>query len=119
MRCLDIIRVVVSPGPSHSSGIFMVWDNVVVVGELFVADRAFLVLIDDLPVQQFPHLRRRPELPISSRVMRIFDPLHAKPHCPGFGDEFATAAGNRFVYGTEFIASESHKIPPEWSSEME
>jgi len=91
----------------------MIRHDVVVVGELVVADRAFLVLIDDLPVQQFPHLRWGPEFPISSRVMRIFDPLHAKPHCPGFGDEFATAAGNRFVHGTEFIASKSHRIPPE------
>ena len=88
----------------------MIRHDVVVVGELFVADGAFLVLIDDLPVQQFPHLRRGPELPISSRVMRIFDPLHPKPHCPGFGDEFPATAGNRFVYGTEFIATKPHNI---------
>jgi len=119
MGCLNVVWMVISPRSAHPFWIPMVGHDVVIVGELFVADGAFLVLIDDLPVQQFPHLRRRPELPISSRVMRIFDPLHAKPHCPGFGDELATAAGNRFVYGTEFIASESHKIPPEWSSEME
>jgi hypothetical protein len=36
----------------------MVWHDVVVIRELFVADGALSVLLDDLPVQQFPHLRR-------------------------------------------------------------
>ncbi len=30
--------MIVSPGPSYPFGISMVWDNVAVVGELFVAD---------------------------------------------------------------------------------
>jgi hypothetical protein len=34
----------------------MIWSDVVVVGELFVADGAFPVLLDNLPVQQLPHL---------------------------------------------------------------
>src|SRR5712692_4960159 len=38
MCCPDIVWMIVSPGPSYPFGISMVWDNVAVVGELFVAD---------------------------------------------------------------------------------
>ena len=38
----------------------MVGDDVAIVGELFVADRALFVLFDDLPLQQLAHLGRRP-----------------------------------------------------------
>ena len=33
---LDIVWMVVSPRSAHSFGISMVWDDVVVIGELFV-----------------------------------------------------------------------------------
>ena len=36
----------------------MIWHDVVVVCELFVADGAFPVLLDNLPIQQFPHFCR-------------------------------------------------------------
>ena len=55
MRCLDVVRVVVSPRSSHSFGILVIRHDVVVVCELFVADRALLVLLDNLPFEQFPH----------------------------------------------------------------
>ena len=80
MRCLDIVWVIIPPGPSYSFGISMVWDDVVIVCELFVTNGAFPVLLDDLPVQQFPHFRAGPEFPISSRVMRILNALHTDPY---------------------------------------
>jgi hypothetical protein len=55
MRCSDIVWVVVSARPSHTLGIPVVWHDIVVVCELFVADCAFPVLLDNLSVQQFPH----------------------------------------------------------------
>jgi len=58
MDCPDIVRVVVSPGPSHSFWIPVVWNNIVIVREFFVADGAFPILLDNLPVQEFPHFRR-------------------------------------------------------------
>ena len=72
---LDVVRMIISPSSSHSLGIPMVWDDVAVVRELFVADGAFPVLLDNLPLQEFPHLSWGPEFPISSRVMRVFNPL--------------------------------------------
>jgi hypothetical protein len=50
MRCLDIVWVVIPPRSSHPFGIPMIWHDVVVVGELFVADRAFSVLFDNLAI---------------------------------------------------------------------
>ena len=38
----------------------------------------FPSLLDDLSVQQLPHLSRRTEFAISSGVVRIFDALNAK-----------------------------------------
>ena len=59
MCCLDIVWMIVSPCPAHTLGVFMVWNNVVVVREPFMADCAHATLLPDLAVQQFPHLGRR------------------------------------------------------------
>jgi hypothetical protein len=45
--------------------------------------------------------------------MRIFDPLHSKPHRPGFGNELPATAGKRFVDRAEFIATKPHGDPPD------
>ena len=58
MDCLDIVRMIISPGSSHSLGIPVVRDDVVVVRELFMAYRAYASLLADFPVQQFAHLGR-------------------------------------------------------------
>jgi hypothetical protein len=97
MGCLDIVGMIISPSSSHSSGILVVWHNVVVVRELMVADCADSVLFGDFPLQKRPYFGRGPEFPISSWVMRVFDTLHSKSQRPGLGDEFPTKAGNRFV----------------------
>ena len=44
--------------PSHPFRISVIWNNVVVVGELFVADRASATLFSNLPVQQLSDLGR-------------------------------------------------------------
>src|ERR1700730_11663807 len=92
-----IVRMVISPGSSHSFRILVVWHDVVVVGELFVADGTLPVLLDNLPIKRFSHFSRRPEFSISSWVMRIVDTLHADPYQPGPRLEFPAAAGKRFV----------------------
>jgi hypothetical protein len=71
--------MVVSPGSSHSLRVLVIRDDVVVVGELFMADGTYPLLLDNFSVQQFPHLRWRPELPISPWVLRIVNALNAKP----------------------------------------
>src|ERR1700733_9733489 len=71
--CLDIVRVVVSPRPSHPFGIPVVWDDVIVVSELFVADCAYSLLLGDFPLQKFPHFGWRSEFSIAPRMMRVFN----------------------------------------------
>ena len=58
MRCLNIVWMVIPPRPAHSFRILMVRDDIVVVREVFVADGAYPALLDNLSVQQFPHLGR-------------------------------------------------------------
>ena len=49
----------------------MVGHDVGVFGELLLADSAFAVLGDDLPVQQLSHFRVRADFAVSPRVMGI------------------------------------------------
>jgi len=58
MRCLDVVRMIVPPGSSHSFGILVIRNDVIVVGELIVADRAYSGLLPHLAVQQCSHLCR-------------------------------------------------------------
>jgi hypothetical protein len=52
--------MVISPRSAHPFWISMVWHDVVIVAELFVADRALSALISDFLVQQLAHLGRGP-----------------------------------------------------------
>jgi hypothetical protein len=112
---LDIVRVVISPSPAHSFRILVVRNDVVVVGELFVAEGTYARLLSDLTVQQLPHLGRRSKLPISTRVARVLDPLYAYPDQSGlvfFSYCFSATAKQRSVHGTIFIATQSHDRAP-------
>jgi hypothetical protein len=53
---LHVLEGIVPPSAAHSFGILMIRNNVIVVGESLVADGAFPVLLDNLALQQFPHL---------------------------------------------------------------
>jgi hypothetical protein len=78
MRCLDIVRMVVSPCSAHSFGFSVVWHDIVVVREVFMADCAFPVLLDNLSVQEFPHFCWRPEFSIPPWVMWILNAPYTK-----------------------------------------
>src|ERR1700733_13942556 len=55
MHCLDIVGMIVSPGSARASWIDVVGHDVVVVGEIQVAEGAFPALLDDLAVEDLPH----------------------------------------------------------------
>ena len=55
MCCLNVVGMVVTPSSSHAFGIPVVWNDVVVIRERFVADGTDLVLFDDFLVQEFAH----------------------------------------------------------------
>jgi hypothetical protein len=50
VRCLDIVRVIVSPGSAHAFWILVVRGDVVVVREFFVADRAYSGLLSNFAI---------------------------------------------------------------------
>ena len=58
MDGLDVFRMVISAGSPHSFRVSVVRYDVAVLVKFMVADCAFQVLLDDLSVQQLPHLRR-------------------------------------------------------------
>jgi hypothetical protein len=88
--------MIVPPRASHPFGISMVRDYIAIARKLFVANRAFPILLNDLAVQELSHLSGGSEFPISSWVMRILNALHAHPYycCLAFlSDRFPAAAG--------------------------
>ena len=70
--------MVVSPGSSHSFRVSVVRYDVATVGKFLVTDCALSFLLDDLSIQQLPHLCGRPKFAVSPRVVWIFDALNAK-----------------------------------------
>jgi hypothetical protein len=103
--------VIISPSSAHTLRTYVVGDNVVVVVELPATDCANAALLSHLPVQQLSHLSRRSQFPVSSRVMRIFDPLNSKTDQLGSWDVFAATAEKRFVDWAQLIRAKSHGIP--------
>ena len=58
MCCLDIVRMVIPPRSAHPSWVAVVWDYVVVIREVFMADGTYPALLNNFAVQQFSHLGR-------------------------------------------------------------
>jgi hypothetical protein len=85
MYCLDVVWMIVPPPSAHSFRIPMVGDDFVIIAKLFVANCAYAALLADLSVEQFPHLGRGSQLPVSARMMRIFDSLNTKSDHLGLG----------------------------------
>jgi hypothetical protein len=111
MRRLNIVRMVVSPGPSHPFGINVVWHNIAVIGEFSAADGAPSVLLDYLPIQQFPHFCCGSEFPIPSGVVRVLNALHAKPYLSLFLPHgLPSTARTGSMERTTFIMTKSHSI---------
>ena len=111
--------MIVSPGSADSLWIPVVGNDVVVVGKLFLADCADPSLLPDFAVQQFPHFSRRPKLPISTRVVRICNPLNSNSDQFWFWQSFPATARKRSVDWTEFMGTESHGIPLEVRMKLE
>lgn len=85
--------MIVPPGSAHAFRVPMIWDYIVIVRELFVADRAYARLLADLTVKQLSHLGRGPQFPISARVVRILDSLNSESYELWTGKAFTATAG--------------------------
>ena len=109
MNSLNIIRVIVSPGASHASRTYMIWNDVAVVGELGTTKSAFAVLGGYLSVEQLPHFRIRADLSIPSRVLGIVDATYSHLALALFSrNRLPAATGMRVVNWAQLISTESH-----------
>jgi hypothetical protein len=78
MCCLDIVRMIVSPGSAHSFGIPMIWHDVGIISELFVADRAYAGLLSNFPIEKLAHFCGGAQFPVTPRMVRVLDSLNSK-----------------------------------------
>jgi hypothetical protein len=91
----------------------MVGHDIGVVGELLLAERAFTVLSDDLPVEELPHFTVGAEFPVSPGMMRVFDAPNAHLALALFSwDCLSSAAEEGAVKWAALIPAESHGISP-------
>lgn len=77
MHGLDVVRMIVPPRSSHSTGIDVVRNDVAVIRELSLAESANAVLGGDLSVHQLTYFGVGTDLPISTRMLRIVDSADA------------------------------------------
>jgi hypothetical protein len=56
MHGLDVFRMIVAPSSSHSLRVSVVRYDIAAVGKFLVTDGALATLLDNLAVQQLPHL---------------------------------------------------------------
>jgi hypothetical protein len=94
--------MIVPPRSPHSFRLFMIRHDIVIIGELFTANRADAVLFDDLSIHQLPHLCWRPQLTIASGVVIVLHALHPESYEPRLVKGCPSAAGERFMHWTEF-----------------
>jgi hypothetical protein len=112
MHGLNILRMIISPGPSHSFRVSVVRYDIAAVVKFMAANGALPCLLHDFSVQQLPHLCRRPEFAISPGVVRILDSLNTKLKSAFFPRLFPTATEQRPVDRTIFVPTEFHGSAP-------
>ena len=87
----------------------MVGHHVAVIGEPLLAEGAESILLDDLPVEELPHLTVGPKFPVSPGMMRVFNaPNSHRALAFFFWDCLSAAAGERAVKWAQLIPAESH-----------
>ena len=112
MHGLDVFRMVIASGSSHSSRLFVIRYDVATVGKFPVTDGALPFLLDDFSIQQFAHLGWRTKFTISPRVVLVFDALNAKLKSALFPRLLASAAEQRTMDWAVFVPTEFHGYAP-------
>jgi hypothetical protein len=111
VNSLDIIRMIISPGSSHTTGMDVVGHHVAVLGEHLLAESAESILRGNLPVEELPHFGVRPKLPVSAGMMRVFNAPNAHLALGFlFLDRLSAAAEERTVKRAQLIPAKSHEV---------
>jgi len=94
-------------------GTDVVGDDVALVGELLFANGADAVLGDDLPVKQLALLPVRAQLPVSARMLLIFDAPDTHLSLSFLlWNSLPAAAGEGAVDRAELTTTGSHEVSP-------
>lgn len=108
---LNVVRMIVPPRSSHAAGMDVVGYDVAIIGEWFVAEGAYAILLGDLPVEELPHFAVGPKFPVSPGMMRVFNaPNSHLALAFFFWDCLSAAAGERTVKWAQLIPAESHDV---------
>jgi len=84
----------------------VVGDDVAVVRERFLAEGAYAILGDDLPVEELPHFAVGTEFPVSPGMMRILNVPNAHLARPFLSRNcFSAAAEERTVNRAQLITA--------------
>jgi hypothetical protein len=119
VNSLDIIRMIVSPRPSHSPWADVVRHDITIVREFGAADAAFTALGNDLSIDQLAHFSIGAELTISSRMKRIFNSAYTQlSNCLRFRNYFPAAAETRAMDWADLVATKSHEVSPDCHSSV-
>src|SRR4051794_20216901 len=98
MDSLDVVGMIVPPCSSHSTGIDVVRNDVVIVRKRALAEGAHAILGGDLSVHQLAHFPIRTDLPVSARGLRILNAPDAHLARSSFlRNLFSSAARKRTV----------------------
>jgi len=113
MNGLDVVRMIVPPRSSHTPRINVVRNDVVIVRELPLAEGARTVLSDNFPIQELPHFSIRPDFPVSTWMLGIFDSSDAHlKRSLSLRDSFPATAKTRSMDRANLVAAESHDFSP-------
>jgi hypothetical protein len=111
MGSLNVVRMIVPPGPSHPARMDVVGHDVAIVRERFAAESAYAVLSNDLLVEEFSHLAVGPEFPIFPGVLRVLDAPNAHLALALFSHNWLPAAtGQGAVDRAELVTTQSHSF---------
>ena len=81
------------------------------IREPFLAEGAYAILGDNLPVEELPHFSAGAEFPVSPGMLRVLDPADAHPAPALFSwDLLSSAAEVGAVDRAELIPAESHGV---------
>lgn len=116
VNSLNVIRVIVSPGPSHSPRADVVRHDIAIICELCSTNATFTTLEDYLSIEQLPHFSVRAEFSVPSGMKWILDSTDTElSYCLRFRNLFPSATDTRTMDGADLVAAKSHDFPPECS----
>jgi hypothetical protein len=108
VRRLNIVRVIIPPRRPHAPRLDVIRDDFIAIRKRLTADAAQASLVGHLPGEQSLHLGRGSKLPITARMIGIFDAFHPSAKTPPAGIFLPAAAESGVVNGANLLLAQLH-----------